>query len=294
MGTLWPRSLAASLIILGALAGRTQASDVHSIAFVPGRQDVVRCPFDSTLATPHGYECEIVLAQGERVSEGDGLDQSDWDPQFNYEGDPAGGFKNLTPHLVIRPARLGLRQNVVLFTTSNHTYRIMFESVKGTQPRYYAYDYTAEARRKLMLQTQHDLQERAIALQTALRDQAKQVPHAQQLTALEDLAQRCLANSDYTIGKTTATVTPLRVCNDAEHLYIQFPPFKVSPTDVPVLHAVANDEEQLVNAPFDPVLNRYVVDGVYDRLVLLSGSQRNPVRQTLYRYAADAEKKGRK
>lgn len=297
-----------ALVALVASTGATasKAAALQSIAYIPGHDSTIVCPFDPQQNA--GYECEIVLARGERVNDGLNAEAPQWDPHVIYDGDPQGGLDVLRPHLVLRPARLGLRTNVLLTTSRHRTYRILFVSDAGTEPAYYAYNYAAEERARNLANSMHELALRAVATQAALRAQAAAGAAAgPKISPLADLTTRCTPGSDYyadapTGGKDARILheppnqrppfAPARVCHDDVHTYVQFPTPIVAPVDVPVLHAVTDEGDTLINASFDPTLGRYTTDGVYDELVLVSGSQRSPVRLLLHRYAPATSKRG--
>jgi type IV secretory pathway VirB9-like protein len=82
---------------------------------------------------------------------------------------------------------------------------------------------------------------------------------------------RCI-DDRYAIDRMPVFYYPQHVCNDGRHTFIVLQQFKETPSDLPVLFVVTDGSNAIANYIFDATHYRYVVDGVPDMMVLVSGS----------------------
>ena len=271
----WGVATAAALLIPAAAIG----SSFTSLPFADRREYVVTC-------AAH-YECDVQLQPGERVNDGFNAHNEDWDPHIGYTGE-----HSLTPHLVLRPSRAGLRTNIIL-TTTKRTYYLLAESTGSDSPSYYSFAYVDD--------TYRDAARSALALQAALRAQGGLLtPEPTPSPAnVANLSNVCF-DFDYSYGVDNSVqpdhakfahpnrdplppnYVPKEVCSDGKHTYIDFPYQREVPADLPVTFAVGAEGDTLINYTYVASLNRYTIDGVYDSFVLELGSQTSPLRLRIY------------
>ena len=230
------------------------------------------------------YECDIQLDSGERVNDGFNANIDDWDPHIGYSGE-----KRLTPHLVLRPSRSGLRTNIIL-TTTKRTYYLLAVSSDRQQPSYYSFSFD---------DTYRELARRAVATQTALRASGARPVPTPTPADVADLSSTCFdydysylvdrnVQSDHVPRARPSNETlpqslvPKLVCSDGSHTFVEFPVGREVPADLPISLAVTSEGDTLINYTYLASLNRYTVDGVYDSFVLELGSQSAPLRLRIY------------
>lgn len=240
-----------------------------------------------TLSCAAHFECDVQLQPGERVNDGFNAHIDDWDPHIGYSGE-----HTITPHLVLRPSRPGLRTNIIL-TTTKRTYYLFAHSTSAQQPSYYVFNYQQDTYRALARQ--------AVATQAALRASLKlSQPNAVPTPAnVADLATLCFDyNYGYLVDRNVQTdhvprarpsreplptnYVPKLVCSDGRHTYIEFPMQREVPSDLPISLAVTSSGDTLINYTYLSELNRFTIDGVYDSFVLELGSQAAPLRLRIY------------
>jgi type IV secretory pathway VirB9-like protein len=225
---------------------------------------------ETTLRCPALYECTITLQPGEQITDAYSADIPDFDPHDLYG-------PNNTPSVIFRPVRAGLRTNVVM-TTDKHVYHLLIISTNGKEPAYYSFRYST-ARPGVAFHASPaavppagDVQQ--LQYQTAT---VGSVLPAQDLSRV-NLADVC--NHDiYRTDDQPAEWRPQIVCNDGHHTFIQLAPYHAAPNEAPLIEAAYADAAnpnvvatQLVNYTPYMAQGRIVVDGVYDNLVMIVGT----------------------
>ncbi len=270
--------LAAALLAISAPVS-AQSAPFYALTFLEHKQYAIRCAAR--------YECEIQLEAGERVNDGFNAHIDQWDPHIGYSGD-----KELTPHLVLRPSRSGLRTNIIL-TTTKRTYYLLAVSTSMQQPSYYSFSYVDN--------TYKSLANLAIATQTALRANGGELQPAPTAPPADvaSLATACFDfDYSYLVDRNVQSdhapharpsnealppsLQPHVVCSDGSHTYVEFPLQREVPSDVPISLAVTAEGDTLINYTYVASLNRFTVDGVYDSFVLEIGSQARPLRLRIF------------
>jgi type IV secretion system protein TrbG len=207
-----------------AVAGDAQAQD-----------GVVRYPFggsnEPTLNCKPLYVCDIVLEPGESVLNIATGDSTRWviaSAQSGPNGD--------TPHVLVKPTRVGLTTNLVI-TTTKRTYYVQLASADQTLYPRIGFYYPEEAAQQ------------AAAAQAAAR--------ANELTRLPLLPPDQL-DVQYSVTGDSS-IMPQRVYNDRVHTYIEYDP--QLPVDAPVVTMVGpGGDDQVVN--YRIIGNLYIIDSV--------------------------------
>ncbi len=275
--------------ILALVAVASAIATSGSFASASGSFETLRYADNTqfTIACPANYECQVELERGERAGDGFSAAASDWDPHVGYSG-----TGQLTPSLMLRPDRPGLRTNVVL-TTSRRTYRLLLVSTSSQNPKYYSFSYNGSER-----DTYRRLAKLSVATQTALRAQAAAAKASPPPIAADavSLKSTCIDYNyayyhDLTLPpdhkpKARANADPIppewipeTVCTDGEHTYIDFPIVREQPYDTPTYFKSSPGEpDEIINAIYNSTRRRYVIDNVYPNIVLVLGSQERPLR----------------
>lgn len=208
--------------------------------------------FGSTLPTIIGSPMEISdieLEPGEQVNEILVGDSARW---LVESGSSAGGVT----HIFAKPLESGLKTSLVV-TTNKRTYHLKLISQDSGHMPYTGFLYPEQAR---------VLKAKAQKEQTWATGQidGKTV----ELSGLD---------FNYKVsGK--ASWKPVQVFNDGNQTFIKLPD-SASKTEVPVLLAMKGKREQLVN--YRVQNNTFIVDGIFEHLVLISGVGRDQVKITV-------------
>ncbi|MDP1773602.1 MAG: P-type conjugative transfer protein TrbG [Methylobacter sp.] len=195
--------------------------------------------------------CDIALQPGEQISGVNMGDTARWllEPAVTGRGD------NAIQHIIVKPLAINLNTNMVV-TTDRRTYNIRLRSHRNEYMAQVSFVYPEEALNKWKhLQTHTQTQ----------RDQQTLPETGEYLGKL---------NFGYTVSGN-APWKPVRVFNDGVKTVIQMPE-SLSQTEAPTLLAIrektglfADDEQVLVN--YRVQSNRYIVDGLPDKVVLVAG-----------------------
>jgi len=208
--------------------------------------------------------CVIVLQPGEVVT-GDphAGDKSRWviSPSSRGKGE------NETTLLVVKPTDAGLQTTLVI-PTDRRVYSIRLVSTQKQWMPFLSFDYPDEVNR--MWSEYREKHARVSANNT--------MPTGQNLANLD---------FSYKIGGDNPSWKPVRVYTDGAKTYIQFASSAFG-GEAPALLALGDDggvfssaSKKLVN--FRPIGDRYVVDKVLDKAVLIQGVGSNQVQVTITR-----------
>lgn len=195
--------------------------------------------------------CDIALQPGEQVSGVNMGDTARWllEPAVTGRGDKA------IQHIIVKPLAINLNTNMIV-TTDRRTYNIRLRSHRSEYMAQVSFVYPEEA----LAKWKH--------LQISAQTQRDQQSLAETGEYLGNL------NFGYTLSGN-ASWKPVRVFNDGVKTVIQMPE-SMSQTEAPTLLAIreknglfADDEQVLVN--YRVQSNRYIVDGLPDKIVLVAG-----------------------
>ncbi|KXU36994.1 conjugal transfer protein TrbG [Ventosimonas gracilis] len=207
--------------------------------------------------------CDIALQAGEQVNSINLGDTARW----TVEPAMTGSGSSTVQHLIIKPMDVGLETSLVV-TTDRRAYHIRLRSHRKDYMPQVAFTYPEEALAKWDLIQRQEQQQR----------EERTLPKTGEY--LGDL------NFDYDLeGK--ASWKPIRVYNDGVKTIIEMPKV-IAQTEAPSLmlitrkgHWFRSEETALVNYRLQG--NRYIVDAVFDRAVLIAGVGRRQERVTISR-----------
>ncbi|WP_082489018.1 P-type conjugative transfer protein TrbG [Duganella sp. Leaf61] len=204
--------------------------------------------------------CDIALQPGEQVN-----NLHVGDPRFTVEPAVSGAGATEVQHLILKPLDVGLQTNLVI-TTSRRTYHIRLSS----------------HRTEFMQQVSFTYPEDALARWDAVRTREKK--ERQERTIPETGEYLGDLSFHYEVSGT-APWKPVRVFNDGVKTVIQMPA-AMAQTEAPTLLVVrkegswfSGDETVMVNYRVQG--DRYIVDTVFDKAILIAGVGRDQDRVTI-------------
>lgn len=240
---------------------------------VLGRDNTLQYVFggpDPTVFCAPFKGCDIRLQPGEVVRDPN-IGDTRWFVDLLFEG----VAPNETPHILVNPFDVGLDTTLVI-TTDRRTYHLHLVSHSSKVTQKIAFIYPEDIRANFVAARARQERERAAAQQQVQRTAFSDGTNLTDFVFAYDLAGR-------------APWKPLRVYNDGERTYIDFPQ-AVKHTELPTLlilrtegDILNEDELVMVNTHYDPSRLRLSVDSVFDRAVLLAGVGRNQVRVVITR-----------
>ncbi|PLY11741.1 MAG: P-type conjugative transfer protein TrbG [Sedimenticola sp.] len=207
--------------------------------------------------------CDVALQPGELVNSIHLGDTARWmvDPAITGSG------ASETQHLIIKPMDVGLETSLVV-TTNRRTYHLRLRSHRTQYMPQVAFSYPEDALAKWDAIRTRETQER----------EARTIPHTGEY--LGNLS------FDYELSGE-ARWKPVRVYNDGRKTIIQMPD-AMEQTEAPSLLVVrktggffSDDETVLVNYRVQG--DRYIVDQVFDKAILIAGVGSDQDRVTISR-----------
>jgi hypothetical protein len=132
--------IAASMMApVSASAGVTSTDDASVDVQYHGPRQQVTIPCPATL------QCSVTFAPGEILGAWFNADPARWTMHETYSANRVRGAAR--PELVVQAQVPGLRTNMLIFSrNTEHTYKLVFESVRGDVPTYVSYRYEDERR----------------------------------------------------------------------------------------------------------------------------------------------------
>lgn len=231
---------------------------------------------DGTLLYPFGeYQprlvcgmrraCDVALEPGERLLRDTRGDTANWVIDKATVGDESDPSK-LVQHIVFKPKLDDIESNAFLYT-NRRVYDIKLVSSKNEA------DYMNRIGFFYPNKLVHDWEEKS--------DKEAAVKRADDERTIARMPTLSVDNLDfgYTVRGDDPRITPVRVFNDGEAVYIQTPEL-MDKTETPtVMTQDESGEMTMVNARFK---ERYIiVDKLFDRAVLVLGSGRNVTKVTI-------------
>lgn len=207
--------------------------------------------------------CDVQLQAGERVTAMHLGDSVRW----MVEPAASGVAGRIAQHLVIKPLDAGL-DTTMLVTTDRRTYHFRLRSTRN------------EYLPKVTFQYADELAERWASLQRVQQQAVQQrtLPASRELIDDLDFNYRVVGRAPW---------KPVRVYNDGTRTTIEMPE-SIKHHEAPVLFLVrgtpgllSKGEQVMVN--YRVKGNRFIVDSVFDKAVLVTGVGRNQVSVTLTR-----------
>lgn len=206
--------------------------------------------------------CDVELQPGEQLN-----NVNVGDPRFTVEPAVSGAGATEVLHLVIKPLDVDLRTTLIV-TTNRRTYRINLRSHRTDFMQQVSFIYPEDAAAKLQ----------SARMREAKEKQEKTFPQTGEY--LGDL------NFRYELSGS-APWKPVRVYNDGVKTVIQMPA-AMAQTEAPTLLVVrkegglfSDDETVMIN--YRVQRDRYIVDTVFDKAILIAGVGRGQDRVTITR-----------
>ncbi len=207
--------------------------------------------------------CDVALQAGEQVNSINLGDTARW----TVEPAITGFGQTEVQHLIIKPMDVGLETSLVV-TTNRRTYHFKLRSHRTEYMPQVAFTYPEEALAKWE------------AIKTRQQAEIKRDTIPQTGEYLGDL------NFEYTVtGKVSWK--PVRVYNDGVKTIIEMPK-AMSQTEAPTLLVVrkegglfTDDETVMVN--YRVQSNRFIVDSIFDKAILIAGVGNSQDRVTIQR-----------
>ena len=252
-----------------ALAKKWQASNASGMKPVAGPDGSIRFLFGSqqpSIVCAVLQVCDIELQPGEQVNSIHLGDQARWLIEPAVTGQGAAEVQ----HLIVKPMDVGLETSLVV-TTNRRTYHMRLRS----------------HRREFMPRVGFIYPEDALAKWDAIKAKEN---HAMEVKRSRTLPQtgEYLGNLDFAYSVSgSAAWKPVRVYNDGQKTIIQMPKI-LAQTEAPTLLLLrkeggifSQDETVMVNYRLQG--NRYIVDTVFDKAILIAGVGGNQSRVTITR-----------
>lgn len=207
--------------------------------------------------------CDVELQPGEQVNSLQIGDQERWSVEPAVSGGTAGEVQ----HLIIKPHDVGLETSLVV-ATNRRTYHIRLRSHRTDFMPRVSFTYPEEATAKWEALRNREAKERREATLPATGEY------------LGDL------NFDYTLSGN-ASWKPVRVYNDGRKTVLQMPA-AMAQTEAPTLLVVRKDggmfsDDETVMVNYRVQGNRYIVDSVFDKAILIAGVGSTQDRVTIQR-----------
>lgn len=207
--------------------------------------------------------CDVALQTGELVNSIHLGDTARWTVEPAITGSGA----TETQHLIIKPMDVGLETSLVV-TTNRRTYHLRLRSHRTQYMPQVSFSYPEESQAKWDAVRDREVKERA----------EKTIPQTGEY--LDNL------NFDYTVSGSVPW-KPLRVYNDSSKTIIQMPA-TMAQTEAPTLLVVRKDgglftDDETVMVNYRIQGDRYIVDMVFEKAILIAGVGRNQDRVTITR-----------
>ena len=197
--------------------------------------------------------CDIALEAGEKVNSINLGDSSRW----NVEPAVTGNGTNDIIHVIIKPLDVGLTTSMVI-ATDKRTYHMRLRSHRSEYMPYVYFTYPENSAAKWAALTQKKEEKRF----------KETMPNGVDINGL---------NFDYKISGS-GSFKPLRVYSSGHQTIIEMPD-SVKNSEAPTLLIIRNKENIMVN--YRVVDNKYIVDTLFDKGVLIAGSGRNQKKVTI-------------
>lgn len=210
--------------------------------------------------------CDLALQPGESVNSIHLGDSARWivEPAITGSG------PSETQHLIIKPMDAGLETSLIV-TTTRRIYHLRLRSHKTDYMPQVSFTYPEEAQAKW-----ETLQKR----QSQQREQATLPVTGEYLGNL---------SFDYEVDGTTPW-KPVRVFNDGKKTIIEMPK-TMEQTEAPTLLVIRREgglfsDDQTVMVNYRVQKERYIVDSVFDKAILIAGVGKSQDRITITRRTA--------
>ncbi len=207
--------------------------------------------------------CDVALQAGEQVNSINLGDTARWAVEPAITGFGATEVQ----HLIIKPMDVGLETSLVV-TTNRRTYHFKLRSHRTEYMPQVAFTYPEEALAKWE------------AIKTRQQAEIKRDTIPQTGEYLGDL------NFEYTVAGNVSW-KPVRVYNDGVKTIIEMPK-AMSQTEAPTLLVVRQEggwfkDDETVMVNYRVQSNRFIVDSIFDKAILIAGVGKSQDRVTIQR-----------
>lgn len=249
-----------------AIAERWNAGSATGIKPVPGPDGSIRFLFGASqpsIVCAVLQVCDIELQPGEQVNSLHLGDTARW----SVEPAVTGVGADEVQHLIIKPMDVGLETSLVV-TTNRRTYHLRLRSHRTRFMPRVAFTYPETALAKWNNIRTHEAKER------------------QEMTIPETGEYLGNLNFGYSISGD-ASWKPLRVYNDGVKTIIQMPS-SMAQTEAPTLLVIRKDgglfsDDETVMVNYRVQDDRYIVDTIFDKAILIAGVGSSQDRVTITR-----------
>jgi P-type conjugative transfer protein TrbG len=248
------------------ISQKWKADSARNAKPVPGPDGTARFLFGATqpsLVCAVLQVCDVELQAGEQVNSIHLGDTARWSVEPAISG--VGG--NEVQHLVIKPHDVGLETSLIV-TTNRRTYHFQLRSHRTNYMARVGFTYPEAAQAKW----------------DAIR--ASETKDRQEKTLPQTGEYMGNLKFDYAIAGDTSW-KPVRVYNDGKKTIIQMPS-TMSQTEAPALLVVRKDggmftDAETVMVNYRVQGDRYIVDAVFDKAILIAGVGSDQARVTITR-----------
>ena len=249
-----------------AISQSWQDNSAATIRPVAGADGSIRFPFGASqpsIVCAVLQVCDVELQASEQVNSIHLGDTARWlvEPAITGVG------ATEVQHLVIKPLDVGLETSLIV-ATNRRTYHFRLRSTRTDFMARVAFSYPEDAATKWDAIKKREVKERAAAT----------IPVTGEY--LGDL------NFEYSVSGTAAW-KPVRVYNDGTKTIIQMPP-AMAQTEAPTLLVVRKDggwftDDETVMVNYRLQGDRYIVDTLFDKAILIAGVGSSQDRVTIQR-----------
>jgi P-type conjugative transfer protein TrbG len=207
--------------------------------------------------------CDVALQAGEQVNSINLGDTARWTVEPAVTGSGAGEVQ----HLIIKPLDVGLETSMVV-TTNRRSYHLKLRSHRSQYMPQVAFTYPEEAMAKW----------EAIKAREGRDRDDRTLPETREYMGN--------LSFDYEVSGSVAW-KPVRVYNDGRKTVIQMPS-TMAQTEAPALLVVRKDggvftDDETVMVNYRVQGDRYIVDSVFDKAILIAGVGSSQDRVTIQR-----------
>ena len=207
--------------------------------------------------------CDVALQAGEQVNSINLGDTARWTVEPAVTGSGAGEVQ----HLIIKPLDVGLETSMVV-TTNRRTYHLRLRSHRSQYMPQVSFTYPEEAMAKW----------EAIKAREGRDRDDRTLPETREYMGN--------LSFDYEVSGSAAW-KPVRVYNDGRKTIIQMPS-TMAQTEAPALLVVRKDggvftDDETVMVNYRVQGDRYIIDSVFDKAILIAGVGSSQDRVTIQR-----------
>lgn len=249
-----------------AIGQRWQEAKATGMMPTAGQDGSIRFVFgasEPTIVCAVLQVCDVALQSGEQVNSINLGDTARW----TVEPALTGSGPSEVQHLIIKPQDVGLNTSLVV-TTDRRTYHFRLLSDRTEYMPYVSFVYPEDVMAKWAAIRKAQVQEK----------QVNTIPATGEYLGNLDFAYSIKGNTSW---------TPVRVYNDGVKTIIQMPT-TMAQTDAPTLLVIRrvnghfkNSDREMINYRVQG--DRYIVDNVFDRAILISGVGGNQSRVIITR-----------